>query len=111
MAVHLFRLAAIARNNQRNRGMGPPVIGRLPRPTALYALSGITLDSTGAPLGSCTTKLFRTDTDVKVAEQTSDATTGAFTFYADLGTAYYVVAFNNGNPAGVSLNTLVVAVA
>ena len=109
MAVHLFKRAAIAQQHIRYRGMGPPVIGRLPLPTALYALSGVTLDSAGSPLGSCTTKLFRTVDDVKQAELTSDAVTGAFTFYAALGQAYYVVAFKNGNPAGVSLNTLVVA--
>jgi hypothetical protein len=111
MAVHLFKRAAIAQRSGRNMGMGPPAIGLLPRPTALYRLSGTTLDSTGAALGSCTTKLFTTVDDVKQAELVSDPTTGVFTFYASLGKTYYVVAFKNGNPAGVSLDTLVVTAA
>ncbi len=70
----------------------------------LYKIEGVTKDSSGSPLGSCTVILMKTDpmgingksiTQMKV----SDASTGAYKFYVrDPDTAYFVVAFKAGPP-------------
>lgn len=91
--------------------------GRHPRPragirsvpaTATWSVSGVTKDSTGALLGDCVVKLFRTLDDVLVATTTSDAV-GAFTFNVPGNTyEHYVVAYKASAPdvAGVSVNTI-----
>jgi hypothetical protein len=75
------------------------------------AITGVTRDSTGAVLGSCTVHLFRTSDDVKVDTTTSDAS-GNYSFVriAD-ATTYYCVAYKAGSPdvAGTTVNTLVAA--
>lgn len=72
---------------------------------------GMTLDSTGAPLGSCIVQGYLTATDAFVGQMTSDS--GG---YYELPTAYsgqnhYIVAYKAGSPdvAGTSVNTLVPA--
>lgn len=92
---------------------GVPVVwGDLPMPGAPSGLhiSGITKDSTGVVLGSCTVKLFRTVDDLLMETVTSDAVTGAYSFASvGLSETYYVVAYKAGSPdvAGTTVNTLV----
>jgi hypothetical protein len=71
-----------------------------------YAITGVTRDSTGAPLGGVTVDLFTTADDVKVATTVSDGA-GNFQFPATAG-PYYLVAYKPGAPdvAGTSTNTL-----
>jgi len=74
-------------------------------------ITGLTLDSTGAVLGSCIVQGFVTSNDVFVGQTTSDA--GGYyeltTIY--LGVNHYVVAYKAGVPdvSGTSVNTLVPA--
>lgn len=71
-------------------------------------ITGVTKDSTGVALGSCTVQLFRAWDDGIVAETTSDGS-GNFTFYPTTSGPYYIVAYKAGAPdvAGTSVNTLV----
>lgn len=72
-------------------------------------ISGVTKNSNGAALASCTVKLYRTSDDVEVKSTTSDGS-GNYSFtVADTSTQYYVVAYKAGAPdvAGTSVNTLV----
>jgi len=64
------------------------------------SISGVTRDSSGAVLGSCTVWLFKTSDKSFVAEVTSDAVTGAFTFTAVEGgaTRFFIRAFKDGSP-------------
>lgn len=81
-----------------------------------FFISGVTRDSTGAPLGYCTVRLFFTandsvsgrSADVEAAQTTSDAN-GNFSFTVQPGVSYYIVAYLAGSPdvAGATLNTLV----
>jgi hypothetical protein len=83
------------------------------RPNPLwFALTGITKDSGGSPLGSCVVKVYLTATDVELLSTTSDAS-GNYSFFlpaATVGT-YYVVAYKVGSPdvSGTTVNTLVFA--
>lgn len=82
----------------------------LPKPAYNFTISGITKDSTGAVLGSCTVKLFATATDTLLQTITSDATTGAYQFlYTSPFFACYVVAYKAGSPdvSGTTVNTIV----
>lgn len=97
--------------NQRGsaRGIAPlrPWMG-LPKQNALY-ISGVTRDSAGSPLGSCSVQLYRTINDQVVEEVVSDGS-GNYTFSpVGLGQLYYVVAYKQGSPdvAGTTVNTLV----
>jgi len=79
-----------------------------------WELSGVTRDSTGAPLGNCTVHLFYASTDQFISAQISDPTTGAFTFQIGNNAGpFYVTAYLAGTPdvAGTSLNTLLASVA
>jgi hypothetical protein len=85
----------------------------LPRPPTDFTISGITKDSTGAVLASCTVHLFRTSDDVLIKQITSGAD-GSYSF-GNLGggglgglSSYYVVAYKAGSPdtAGTTVNTL-----
>lgn len=73
-------------------------------------ISGISKDSAGAVLVSCTVKVFETSTDRLLQTTVSDAVTGAYSCVVPRGVQHYTVMFN-GNVvppvAGVSLNTLV----
>ena len=77
-------------------------------PTQFF-ISGVTKDSTGTILGSCTVKLFRTSDDRWFETVTSDATTGAYRFGGVGSANCYVVAYKAGSPdvAGTTVNTLV----
>lgn len=70
-------------------------------------ISGVTKDSTGATLGGCTVKLFRTDNDTLYAQMISDAS-GNYSFSVPNDTTYYVVSYKAGAPdvAGTTVNTL-----
>lgn len=72
-----------------------------------YVISGVTKDSTGAPLGGCVVKLFNRATDVKEQETTSDAS-GNYSFSVDKTQTWYEVSYKPGAPdvAGTTLNTL-----
>lgn len=71
-------------------------------------ISGVTRNRTGTALGSCTVHLFRTSNDVEVAETTSNATTGAYSFVIASTGTHYVVAYKAGSPDvfGTTKNTL-----
>jgi hypothetical protein len=81
---------------------------RTPRFYGAFSLSGVTRDSTGTPLGTCSVKLFEAATDIEVGQTTSDGA-GAFTFRLGNNAGYfYLVAYKPGSPdvAGTSVNTL-----
>ena len=75
-------------------------------PTVVKHITGVTKDSTGAPLGNCVVHLFRTSDDALMYQTTSDGS-GNFVFTCGLD-SYYIVAYLPGSPdvAGVTLNTL-----
>ena len=75
------------------------------------SISGITKDSAGTVLGSCTVKLYATATDLVLQSAISDPSTGAYTFYLALNIPCYVVAYKVGAPdvAGTTVKTLVSA--
>lgn len=107
----LFPLAGFNLNlgSSARRGTHPPMLGRLPLPATYLRIFGITKDSTGAVLGSCTVQLFETETERFVETKASDAITGEYEFRsAALSTAYFVVAYKAGAPdvAGTTVNTL-----
>ncbi|MCA1569755.1 MAG: hypothetical protein LC798_05420 [Chloroflexi bacterium] len=66
----------------------------------LKAITGVTRDTAGAIVGSCTVKLFRQSDDVQVGVVTSHATTGAYSFTrgGDDPNSYYVLAYKTGAP-------------
>jgi len=77
--------------------------------SALYTISGITRDATGAVLGACEVDLFFAGGDrARAGSTTSDATTGAFTFMVgDTTTPYFVVSYKDGTPVfGTTKRTL-----
>jgi hypothetical protein len=71
-----------------------------------YPISGVTKDSTGAPLAGVTVDLFDTRTDVKLDSEVSDGS-GAYVFNVTSG-PFYIVAYKAGEPdvAGTTVNTL-----
>lgn len=73
-----------------------------------YAISGVTQDATGLPLGGCVVKLFLAATDTLVAQTISAPVTGAYSFVVDKTQSYYEVSYKAGPPDvyGTSLNTL-----
>jgi hypothetical protein len=87
----------------------PDVVHRIMPPPVIWPLlSGVTRDSTGTILGSCSVDLMRSSDDLKFDGTTSDAA-GNFTFKAaQYGTNYYIVAYKPGSPdvAGTSVATL-----
>ena len=73
-----------------------------------WIISGVTKDSAGAALGSCTVHLFNTGTDVECAETVSDAS-GNYSFSVPgNSSANYMVAYLAGSPdvAGTTVNTI-----
>lgn len=66
----------------------------------ILGISGKTYDQNGAILGGCTVNLYRADSGVFVAQTTSDASTGIYTFtnVCVEGVDYFVVAFKAGSP-------------
>ena len=106
----VFPLAEVRTPRGKQLGVGPSFEGVLPLPTqpALY-ISGVTKDSTGAPLANCVVTLYRTANDVCVEEITSDGS-GNYAFSpVGLGQLYYIVAYKAGSPdvAGTTRNDLV----
>lgn len=75
---------------------------------ARKVISGITKDSTGAILGSCTVKVYGTTDDIEVDSAVSDAVTGAYAVGVPTSGNYYIVAYKAGSPdvAGTTVNTL-----
>jgi hypothetical protein len=74
-----------------------------------WVISGVTKDSTGAVLGSCTVDLFLTQGDTFIKTTVSDASTGAYSFQVSgNGNDYYCVAYKTGSPdvAGTTVATL-----
>jgi len=72
-------------------------------------ISGITKDSSGNPLASCTVMLYRTSDNLMREVVISDSA-GAYTFSAiNDGAQYYAVAYKVGGTdvAGTTVNTLV----
>ena len=69
---------------------------------------GVTRDSGGTPLGSCTVQGFLTATDAFVGETTSDSG-GYFCLPTQYSGAHYLVAYRGGAPdvAGTTANTLI----
>ena len=62
-------------------------------------ISGITRDSSGNPLGSCIVWVFKSADKSYVAETTSDAVSGEYTFDGLLsGTDYFIRAFKDDSP-------------
>lgn len=76
-------------------------------PERNYIISGVTKDSTGAVLGSCTVKLFNTATNILEQTTVSDAS-GNYSFTVDKTQTYYEVSYKAGAPdvAGTTVNTL-----
>lgn len=75
----------------------------------MTTISGITKDNTGAVLTSCTVTLYDTVTNVVLQTTVSDATTGAYSFFANPFTTNYAVAYKAGGTpvSGTTVNTLV----
>lgn len=96
--------------------MGPINLGLAPLPAARQLLQGVSRDSVGVALPSCTCTLFRVTTDdlgrkvyTQVDQTVSDAVTGAYSFPVS-GDAQYRVTYDlAGAPtrAGLTLNSLV----
>lgn len=104
----LFKLDE-GRLGPQKLGVGPSLRGFQPKPATYLRIFGVTKDSTGAVLGSCTVTLFRTTDDLEIDKTISDAS-GNYEFRgAGGGTNYYVVAYKAGSPdvAGTTVNTLV----
>jgi hypothetical protein len=72
-------------------------------------ISGVTRDSTGAPLGSVEVKIIRTEDNLLIGKTTSDAVTGEWTLQLWAGGPFYLVEYLVGSPdrAGTSLRTLI----
>ncbi len=102
-----LNISSSGKNWNRSRSRGRVFISPTPFPFNA-SITGISRDSTGAPLGDCVTKLFRTWDDAIIASTVSDGS-GNYTFYPPSSGPYYVVWYKAGSPdvAGTSVNTLV----
>lgn len=97
------------------RGIGVPAIScphtNLNIIPQKFLLSGVTLDSAGAILGSCTVQVFRTADSVLVGQTISDATTGAWTVEVSgsPGATFFANFYKVGSPDvfATTLNSLV----
>jgi hypothetical protein len=64
-------------------------------------VAGVTYNNVGAILGSCLVYLFRDNGDntaTYIAQQTSNASTGAYSFTCFPGSTYFTLAFLEGSP-------------
>lgn len=70
-------------------------------------ITGVTRDSAGAALGSCTVQMFRTSDDAYMGETTSDGS-GNYTLVSPGNFNLYLVAYKAGatDVAGTTVNTL-----
>ena len=96
-------------DSQPSSGTGP-AFNFVSRPGAFGSkhIRGVTRDSGGAALASCTVKLFRTSDDFLIATTTSDGS-GNYDFPVQNDNAtYYVVAYKSGAPdvSGTTTNSL-----
>lgn len=116
-AVNLLRLSTIYKNVQETAVVNPAaalindhfdeyagdnrVLGYSSK-----RIIGVSRDATGAALGNCAVKVFRTADDVLVASTTSDAS-GNWTAYPNQVGPYYFVEYKAGSPDvfGTSPNT------
>lgn len=117
----LFPLGGLHVNtgSAQRRGVGPTLHGTFPLPARGLTLSGVSRDSSGAPLAGCTCTLFRVVTSpetgtgqgtvryVQVAQTVSDGS-GAYSFAVGFDGPYRVTFDLDGAPvrAGLTLNTL-----
>lgn len=90
--------------------LGTPALvdGFIPLTPTKLIISGITKDSAGSVLASCTVSLYRTSDDSLMERTTSDGS-GAYSFSAiGLSETYYIVAYKAGSPdvSGTTVNTL-----
>lgn len=76
-------------------------------PERNYTITGVTKDSSGVALGSCTVRLFNTATNLLEQTTVSDAS-GNYSFTVDKTQTYYEVSYKAGAPdvAGTTVNTL-----
>ena len=76
--------------------------------TGTFTLTGITRDSAGSTLGSCTVKVFGSADDLMKATTTSDGS-GNYSVTLAINQPVYVVSYKTGSPdvSGTTLNTLV----
>src|SRR3954469_7696551 len=110
IAPIVFMLAEARARGGKFLGVGPSFQGRVPLPAARIVLTGVTKDSSGAALGGCTVRVFRTADNSYIGATVSDAV-GAYAFALPTGGAadqYFVVSYLAGAPdvAGTTLNTL-----
>lgn len=73
-----------------------------------YTLSGVSRDSSGNPLGSCTLELYDTATNTLRGTAVSDSA-GNFDLQSNINAAHYIVAYKAGSPdvSGTTVNTLI----
>lgn len=87
-----------------------PVHAQKPMPARMYAVSGVTRDSSGNVLGNCTLELYNTATNALVETATSNGS-GNYQFKSAFANpaAHFVVAYKPGSPdvAGTTVNTLI----
>lgn len=70
-----------------------------------FAITGVTRNSAGTPIGGCRVCLFMADFDTKIAETVSDGS-GNFSFAATAG-PYWCAAWDGaGAVAGITMETL-----
>ena len=108
-ASHFRGLQAIdTQGRGQGRGQVGTVVYRSPGVNKNNFITGVSRDSTGAPLGNCDLDLYITHVDVLAAQTTSDAS-GNFTFANPGSGPFYIVAYKTGSPdvAGTTVNTLV----
>ena len=109
MGVTLNEPKGTVANGSGPTGQGPQFNSAGQRFKGSFSITGVTRDSTGSALGSCTVDLFQTGGDIFVGSTTSDGS-GNFTIVTpnNAGT-FYLVAYKAGSPdvAGTSVNTLV----
>lgn len=107
MAIIVFDIAWNRSVRGQRLGVAPSFQGAIPLPSAAFTIIGVTRDTTGAALGNCVVKLFRTAGDVELATTVSDGS-GNFSFIVGGGQYCYVVAYLPGAPdlAGTSVNLL-----
>jgi len=74
-----------------------------------YGFVGVTRDSLGTPIGSCTVKLFRTADDLLLDTSTSDPSGNFLLNTAYYPDQHYIVAHKSSSPDvdGVTVNTLI----
>lgn len=89
------------------RGQLNAVIYRSLGITQNTKLTGVTRDSSGAPVGNCSLDLYLTGADM-IAQQGASDSFGAFTFDNPGSGPFYIVAYKVGAPdiAGTTVNTL-----